>query len=61
MCSHLAVRISMSDAVFGVKDSLIVDLVEHHGRRGPAGRQLDGRWWQLNFDIRLAPSTGGRS
>jgi hydroxyquinol 1,2-dioxygenase len=49
------------DAVFGVKQSLILDLGEHAGGSGPAGRELDGRWWELVFDIRLAPSTGERS
>jgi hydroxyquinol 1,2-dioxygenase len=46
------------DAVFGVKSSLIRDLVEHRPGRGPAERTLDGRWWELVFDIRLAPTPG---
>lgn len=42
-----------SDAVFGVKDDLIVDFVE---RRGPApdGRTVDGPWRSLEFTFRLA-------
>ena len=42
------------DAVFGVKESLIYDLVEHPPGPGPAGRTLDARWWELRFDVRLA-------
>jgi hydroxyquinol 1,2-dioxygenase len=53
---HLA-----DDAVFGVKPSLIRDLVERQAGSGPAGRRLDGRWWELVFDIRLVPTTGERS
>jgi hydroxyquinol 1,2-dioxygenase len=46
------------DAVFGVKESLVIDLAEHAAGRGPGGRELDGRWWQMVFDIRLVPTTG---
>ena len=42
------------DAVFGVKDSLIEEFSEQPPGEGPAGRTLPGRWWKLNFDIRLA-------
>ena len=48
------------DAVFGVKESLVLDLAEHGPGSGPAGRQLDRRWWELGFDIRLA-TMGGQS
>lgn len=46
------------DAVFGVKESLIRQLIEHPPGPGPAGRTLDGRWWELVFDIRLPPRDG---
>jgi hydroxyquinol 1,2-dioxygenase len=46
------------DAVFGVKESLIVDFAENPPGAGPAGRTLAERWWQLVFDIRLVPVTG---
>jgi hydroxyquinol 1,2-dioxygenase len=42
------------DAVFGVKESLIAGFSEHPPGGGPAGRTLDGRWWKLVFDVRLA-------
>ncbi len=51
---HLA-----DDAVFGVKASLVRELVEHPPGAGPAGRDLDARWWTLEFDIRLAPTPEG--
>jgi hydroxyquinol 1,2-dioxygenase len=47
------------DAVFGVKESLIHTLDEHPPGDGPAGRNLDSRWWELRFDIRLAGDQGG--
>ncbi|HKS44164.1 MAG TPA: maleylacetate reductase and hydroxyquinol 1,2-dioxygenase domain-containing protein [Amycolatopsis sp.] len=42
-----------SDAVFGVKDDLIVDF---QPRRGPTpdGREIDGEWRQLDFTFRIA-------
>jgi hydroxyquinol 1,2-dioxygenase len=49
------------DAVFGVKESLISDFTEHAPGPGPAGRTLTERWWQLVFDIRLVPVTGGNA
>ena len=49
------------DAVFGVKDSLVLDIDEHPPGPGPAGRSLDGPWWQLVFDIRLVPTPGENS
>jgi hydroxyquinol 1,2-dioxygenase len=42
------------DAVFGVKDSLIVEFAEHPAGPGPDGRPLDGPWTSVNFDIVLA-------
>jgi hydroxyquinol 1,2-dioxygenase len=42
------------DAVFGVKESLIEEFSEQPPGQGPPGRRLDGRWWKLQFDIRLA-------
>ncbi len=42
-----------SDAVFGVKDSLVAGFVEQPPGDAP-GRRVDGRWWKLGFDIVLA-------
>jgi hydroxyquinol 1,2-dioxygenase len=42
-----------SDAVFGVKDSLVVELEEQDPGRGPGERVLDGPWSRFAFDIRL--------
>ncbi|WP_205754529.1 intradiol ring-cleavage dioxygenase [Arthrobacter sp. CAU 1506] len=46
-----------SDTVFGVKESLIKDFVEHPpGVPAPDGRDLDGQGWvRTRFDIVLAP------
>jgi len=42
------------DAVFGVKESLIEPFTEQPPGIGPAGRELEQRWWKLVFDVRLA-------
>jgi hydroxyquinol 1,2-dioxygenase len=42
------------DAVFGVKESLIEPFTEQPAGVGPAGRKLEGRWWKLVFNVRLA-------
>lgn len=45
-----------SDAVFGVKDSLVVDFVEHPaGEAAPDGTAPDVAWSLAHFDIVLAP------
>jgi len=43
------------DAVFGVKDDLIVDFVPHSGPT-PDGHAVDGEWRELTFTFRLAPA-----
>lgn len=44
------------DAVFGVRDSLIVDFVEQTPQTPtPDGRQVDGPWDRVRFDLVLAP------
>lgn len=42
------------DAVFGVKDSLVVPFTEHDPGAAPDGRQLDGPWCEAHVDIVLA-------
>ncbi|MDX2604962.1 dioxygenase [Streptomyces caniscabiei] len=61
LITHIFVRgdeLLDTDAVFGVKDSLIHDFVEHPaGTRTPDGRDLGGRSWSsVRFDIVLAPA-----
>ncbi|MGJ7449559.1 hypothetical protein [Aquipuribacter sp. MA13-13] len=53
-----------SDAVFGVKDSLVLDFAEQPPGEAPEGRTVDGPWYRTRFDVVLAPeapttSTGG--
>ncbi|MGP7997033.1 MAG: iron-containing alcohol dehydrogenase [Streptosporangiaceae bacterium] len=43
------------DAVFGVKDSLIVEFTDQPPGPGPEGRRLDGPWSRVRFDIVLGP------
>ena len=42
-----------SDAVFGVKESLVVEFAEHPAGAAPDGWVLDTAWASLNFDIVL--------
>ncbi len=42
-----------SDAVFGVKESLVVDFVERGPGTAPDGRVLDTPWTSVEFDIVL--------
>lgn len=46
------------DAVFGVKDSLVVELQEQPPGAGPGGRRLEQPWSRFTFDIVLAQQSG---
>ncbi|MDA8324540.1 MAG: hydroxyquinol 1,2-dioxygenase [Actinomycetota bacterium] len=61
LVTHIFVRgdeLLGSDAVFGVKDSLVRDFVRQSaGTATPDGRDLGGRpWSRVRFDIVLAPA-----
>lgn len=45
-----------SDAVFGVKDDLVVDLAQQRGP-APAGRDVGESWHRLDFTFHIAAST----
>jgi hydroxyquinol 1,2-dioxygenase len=46
-----------TDAVFGVKESLVRTFVRNEpGTPSPTGRQVEGTWSQVRFDIVLAPA-----
>jgi hydroxyquinol 1,2-dioxygenase len=59
LVTHIFVRgdeLLGSDTVFGVKDSLVKDFEEQPaGTSTPDGRELDGTWSRVRFDIVLAP------
>jgi hydroxyquinol 1,2-dioxygenase len=42
-----------SDAVFGVKQELIAEFVQHPPGKGPDGRALQGTWRKLSYDFAL--------
>jgi hydroxyquinol 1,2-dioxygenase len=44
-----------SDVVFGVKHSLVRDYEPHAGGQAPDGRTMEGEWFSLHYDFRLAP------
>jgi protocatechuate 3,4-dioxygenase beta subunit len=46
------------DAVFGVKQSLIIDFAAHEPGAAPDGRRLDTPFHTAHFDIVLAPGAG---
>ena len=45
-----------SDAVFGVRPSLIVDFESHPAGRAPDGRALDTPYWSAHYDFHLQPT-----
>jgi len=47
-----------SDAVFGVRNSLIVDFAEHPAGKAPDGRQVDKTYYTAKYDFKLVPSAG---
>ncbi len=44
-----------SDAVFGVRPSLIVDYEQHPAGKAPDGRVMDQTYWTAHYDFCLAP------
>jgi hydroxyquinol 1,2-dioxygenase len=62
LVTHIFVRgdaYQSSDAVFGVKDSLVVDFTEQPvGTPTPDGRQVAETWARTRFDMVLNPSRG---
>ncbi|MFC5947445.1 dioxygenase [Pseudonocardia lutea] len=46
-----------SDAVFGVKPSLVVPFARHDPDEGPGGRQLADDWYSAVYDFTLARET----
>ncbi|TCM51257.1 intradiol ring-cleavage dioxygenase [Kribbella sp. VKM Ac-2568] len=49
------------DAVFGVKDSLIADFIEHPAGTAPDGRQLDQSYSTVQYDLVLATTEETKS
>ena len=45
-----------SDAVFGVRESLIVDFAKHPPGKAPDGRVLDKPWLSCAYDFKLVPA-----
>ena len=43
-----------SDVVFGVKKSLVREYVQHSGGTAPDGQAMQGTWYSLHHDFRLA-------
>ena len=49
-----------SDSVFGVRDSLVVDVeTKPAGTPTPDGREVSGTWSLITFDLVLAPGAAG--
>ena len=49
-----------SDAVFAVKDSLIVEFEKHAPGTAPTGERMDVPFYTAEYDFRLAPAKPGR-
>jgi hydroxyquinol 1,2-dioxygenase len=45
-----------SDAVFGVRNSLIVDFDKHPPGKAPDGRNIDKTYYTAKYDFKLVPS-----
>jgi hydroxyquinol 1,2-dioxygenase len=45
-----------TDAVFGVRSSLLTGFEHHEGGTAPDGREMSGPWASTEFDLILAPS-----
>jgi hydroxyquinol 1,2-dioxygenase len=45
-----------SDAVFGVKESLVAQFDRHPAGVGPNGERIDTPFYTVNFDLRLRPA-----
>ena len=57
--THLFVKDSPfldSDAVFGVRESLIIQYTTHPAGPAPEGRTMATPWHQASYDFRLAPA-----
>ena len=60
--THLFVADSQyldSDAVFGMKESLVVRFERHDAGVGPDGQQMDTPFYTVNYDFRLRPAREG--
>ncbi len=44
-----------TDAVFGVRSSLLASFERHEGGTAPDGRAMDGAWSSTEFDLVIAP------
>jgi hydroxyquinol 1,2-dioxygenase len=45
-----------SDAVFGVKNSLVTEFVQHEAGVAPDGKRMDKPFFTVNFDFGLVPA-----
>jgi hydroxyquinol 1,2-dioxygenase len=50
-----------SDAVFGVRNSLVVDFEKHAPGKAPDGRTLNKPFYTARYDFKLVPSAGARA
>jgi hydroxyquinol 1,2-dioxygenase len=45
-----------SDAVFGMKESLVAKFERHSAGTGPAGERIDTPFYTVHYDFRLRPA-----
>jgi hydroxyquinol 1,2-dioxygenase len=61
LVTHLFVKDSPyleSDAVFGVRNSLVVEFPKHGPGKAPDGRAMNRAYYTAEYDFRLVPSAG---
>ena len=59
LVTHIFVKDSPyldSDAVFGVRNSLIVEFPKHQAGKAPDGRTMNRPYYTAKYDFRLVPS-----
>ena len=60
MTTHLFVKgdpYLESDAVFAVKESLVVEFVRHEPGATPDGQVIDRPWFSVDYDFGLMPAS----
>jgi hydroxyquinol 1,2-dioxygenase len=50
-----------SDAVFAVKNSLVVNFARHQPGVAPDGRRMDKPYYSVRYDFGLAPSKAAKA
>jgi hypothetical protein len=56
LCGAAGSRYLDSDAVFGMKESLVAQFDRHPPGLGPDGERVESPFYTVNYDVRLRPA-----